>query len=269
MECTYHRCQTFKDFIERDKVELLAQRQRALQSLEAATNVKGASRQRSTAKTKIRLIDGRLLRIQDPNRLTLHQLLTVLMDCDGTLWTDEERTLNQQPTLSYEGYGEKALRARHSIIDGPTQFDCDLPGLNEEIKSWEVTTDLGSIASFKVGAIGMKMFGRVKRSIIRSTTDAMLDESMWEAFDTGEVSAGKLYNTLPEHIRNELQRELAPSKVLGKYAAINGTTSMGFLRVPAADYDRAFRLVCITKMSPKYILRRDYVESRLGIVSAS
>lgn len=196
---------------------------------------------------------------------TLWDLVHLLADAEGTLWTKDEAELWNLELVAYEGRGEKSLKARHGLVQGPTIGTCDLAEINEEVKNWQcvLPKDKRGIQSIRVGDVGKRSYGRLQRNIVRTNDNDAMSDEQWDCLACGEVSGGKLYRDLPEQVRAYLQAELAPSKVMASYDAINGASELGYVRIPRVDYDDAWRLSCITQMSPKYDLRVDYVKSRL------
>jgi len=226
----------------------------------------GGKRQaiRSTLRTRHSWIEG--INSLSSSYFTLWDLIHILADAEGTLWTPNEARLWHVELANYEGRGEKSIRTRLGLHDGPTTDTCDLAEINEEVKNWQGAAHSSGkprIQSIRVGEIGKKAYGRLQRDIVRSNGNDIMSDEFWDALACGEVSPGKLYNSMPEAIRSRLLTELAPSKVMSCYDAVNGVTELGYVRIPREDYDRAWRLNCITQMSPKYDVRVDYIKQRL------
>jgi hypothetical protein len=114
-----------------------------------------------------------------------------------------------------------------------------------------------------VGKVGKRAYGRLARELARSFKEDAMQPEQWDMVSDGEVSAGKVYYGLPAPVREVLQQALAPEKVLSCYQTLYLLSDRGFVRVGRLDFANAFTLAGVTQMSPKYRLRRDYVESRL------
>ncbi len=168
----------------------------------------------------------------------------------GGSWSKEEKLLLEGELEAFEGRGEKSLRHRLGLPQIVSQDSCDLPG-DEEVKYVGTATNV----LIRVSGIGRRAYIRALRSVPEELiTDEMLD---------GEVSQSKVYGSLPEQVRKDLQSSLAPDKVLACYAAIYLTTETGFSRIPRKEFGNAFSLSCVTQYSPKYRLKREFVESKL------
>lgn len=180
---------------------------------------------------------------------TFSELVNLYSESMGWQWNAVERQLLHAERAQFEGKGEKPLRHRLGIDLTPTQEASDLPN-GAEVKFIGET-----IAPFRSPLAGRRAYVRLLREIPdEQTTNDLLD---------GEVSANKIYKFLPHYSRTMLQLRLTPEIVLDCYRAIFLTTDFGFVWVPNTRFQDAFRLVCVTQMSPKYGLRREYVETEL------
>lgn len=202
------------------------------------------------ARAKLKTRASQLAKARWMSNLSWPDVVQLLMEVDGGLWTSDELSLLQLDVASFEGRGEKPIRHRLGYPLVATMGACDLPN-DEEIKYVGNNIEL-----IRVGKVGKRTYVRVLRELPDELiTDEMLD---------GEVSAGKLFHTLPEPVRSKLQAELSPDRVLTSYSAIYVTTDEGFIRVPREDFASAWSLACVTQMSPKFKLKRGYVEDRLS-----
>lgn len=208
----------------------------------------GIADARARVKQRLKTIERSLLKSKDLSDFTWSELFTLWSDACGWMWTKEELKLLQHETESYEGLGEKPLRHRLGLPLDATMESCDLP-------TGEVKYVGDKVEPIRVGKIGKRMYVRSLREISDElVTDEMLD---------GEVSAGKLYNELDATIQEKLLTNLAPENVLSCYPAMYLTTDTGYGFVPQEHYKQAFSLACITQMSPKFRLKRSYVEDRI------
>lgn len=230
---------------------------------------KKATSRRSNIKALIKARQSKLLQLERPGdslRLfKMWDLVHMEVELQGCTWSPGQLLLWDMPLAIHEGRGEKSLRDKHGLPQEVTQGAVDLHEINEEAKNWNGRDSNGSdsIQSIRIGKVGKSVYGRACRNISRSHPDSVMPEAQWDSLFTGEVTPGMLYHDLPHGVSRVLLDELAPSKVLGHYAAINGCSRLGYLRIPVEDVDRAWRLCCVTQMSPKYELRREYVEGLL------
>ncbi len=189
-------------------------------------------------------------------------IFNMLIDVEKNAWSEEERRLGETGLESYEGPYEKSLRLRKGWPIAATQESADFPddGEGKYLAS--------PLETFRSGKFGKRAWGRVYRSIVREHTEEMLLPEQWEDLMDGEVSAGKIYNTMPANIQNKIQTSLAPEVVLSPYRTMYMLMDYGYIEVPRKDYDKAFSLSSVTQMSPKYRLKRNYLEERLFKSSA-
>lgn len=214
----------------------------------------GVADRRAKIKQRLKTIDMRLARgLED---LTWPEVFNVWIETrsgkEGGLWTPDQLALISNDTLYYEGMTEKALKHRLGLSLEPTQGDLDIKdGVHDGDDKY-----LGDLVGpFRTGKLGKRLYIRCLRTLSDDVvTDEMLD---------GEVSPDKLFNSLPADVRTKLQHDLRPEVGLACYPSLYLTNARGFVRVLAADYAQAFSLSMITQYSPKYKLRREYVEAQL------
>jgi hypothetical protein len=138
-----------------------------------------------------------------------------------------------------------------------TQGSCDFPDEGEGKYVGDKVED------FRVGKTGKRAYGRLFRELARTFKEDSMTPEQWDMLSDGEVSAGKVYHALPLLVRKAMQQALAPEIVLSCYQTMFLVSDKGFVRVPRSDFSTAFSLVAVTQMSPKYRLKREYVEMRL------
>jgi hypothetical protein len=195
-------------------------------------------------------------------------------------WTDYEIELYNQVISYGEGLGEKSYKSRIGLIEKlNTNSQYDIESLQQEIKcienKFKVITKknqegklVSKLQPIRLGKKGKLAWGKSKRKLIRSFSDEKLSESQWNAIDSGEVGKSIL-RTMPEVVQTLITEDLKSSNVLSEYNAIICVSSVGFLVVPRVDYSNAFNLLCISQMSPKYTLKRSYLENLLSVYNAS
>lgn len=243
-------------------VKSLEEKLRSLEGLRG----KEATKSRTATKALLKSRANQLRRTGTLEHFTMWDLVHMEAELRGTLWSDMQVALWDMPTSVHEGKGEKSIRDWHGLAQEVTQASVDLQEINEEVKNWHHTNadEVDAIQSIRIGKIGKAVYGRVVRDVIRSNDESVMDDATWDALVTGEVSPGMLYHTLPEPVTRALFEALHPARVLMHYSAINGCSRLGFLRIPVEDAERAWRLKCVTQASPKYDLRRSYVEELLN-----
>lgn len=180
----------------------------------------------------------------------------------GNDWSDEERGLYDKDRQSHEGKGEKSYRSRMGLsTDVVGSKNGDVPELCEEVKNVEAN-DGKFDPVIRLGRDGKAVFLGAVINVAQGLVGKELDKDVLTLFASGEVSTNKLLG-LPDEIRELMFEELRLSKAIVNHSALILTTSVGFLRIPREDYDAAFELSSITQASPKYKLKRDYVEQAL------
>lgn len=228
------------------------------------------SKQKSTVKneTSLRKIE-KDIEIAKQKRLDLYrlklkpiELVTMLMECDGTLWTPEEALEWGKELANQEGRGEKGLRIRHNLPQVSTTQDVDLPEINEEVKCIESASG-GSLQTIRPGTHGNKIYSAWMFLSAELGAFKNLSTEHRDAIMFGELLRSMLYGSLPAKFKNEIHELLKPSNVLGHYNAVNAVTKCGFIRVPREDFNSAWSLVSITKGGPKYELKTSYIVERL------
>lgn len=258
---------TFKDH------EAALKQETEAAELQLANAVTSKDRSAAKARLKTKLLQSGRMRDLSTSYFTMWQLVHLLADAEGTLWTPEEAALWNLEVQTYEGRGEKSLRHRYrdSVSQVASQGSCDLKEINEEIKNWQGDASLPgdgpvckrTIQSIRAGKAGKNAYARLHREIVRQHDDAEMPMELWDALAVGELSPRKLHKDLPHGIKLNIQYYLSPSIIMGGYDAVNGVSELGFLRIPRSDYNSAFSLTCITQMGPKYDLRKNYVRDRL------
>jgi hypothetical protein len=247
----YNKTERYVQYVSRLDAERISLLQEIDQLAGTKRGTPGVAKKRAQFKNRLKTITANLTKVATPGDLsafTWPELFDLWSACWGWRWTHEELWFFKQETEYYEGRGEKSLRHRLGLPLVVSLDSCDLP--NGEVKY------LGAnVESFRAGKVGRRMYVRG----LRELPDELLTDEMLD----GEVSAGKLYHSMPEAVRLKLQRDLAPEKALAHYPAMFLTTENGYGYVPRDDYSKAFSLTCITQMSPKYRLRREYVEQQL------
>lgn len=182
-------------------------------------------------------------------------LINMLVEVSGNVWTARQQELGAKELEAYEGRYEDSYRDARGWPLGAS-LDCtDFPGNGEGKYLREDTT-------FRISKIGTTAFGKLLRTVSREFPDETMTAEQWETLFGGEVSQSKVYNTLPEPVRTRIQTVLEPTKVLN-YEYMVFLVDHGYIEVPKADYAKAISLVAITQMSPRYRLKREYVEERL------
>lgn len=221
----------------------------------AVRGTPGVAAKRNKIKQRLKTIKKNLL--HGLSNLNWSMLFDVWIETrsgkEGGLWTPEQLALiDPEKTTYYEGITEKALKHRLGLSLQPSQNGIDIQdGVHDGDDKY-----LGSnVSPFRTGKLGKRLFIKCLRVLSDDQiTDEMLD---------GEVGPGKLFNSLPEPIKIKLQNELQPKAGLACYPSLYLSNNRGFVRVMASDYAQAFSLVTVTQYSPKYRLKREYVEAQL------
>lgn len=208
-------------------------------------------------RARLKTIDKNLDGLLDFSTFTWSALFNMLAEADECVWNDEQLRLLRAETESYEGKGEKSLRHRFGLPLEATQGSCDFPDEGEGKYVGDKVED------FRVGKVGKRAYGRLFRELARSFKEDSMSPEQWDMLSDGEVSAGKVYHALPAPVREAVQQALAPETVLACYQTLYLVSDRGFVRVPRVDFSTAFSLAAVTQMSPKYRLKREYVETRL------
>lgn len=210
--------------------------------------IPGAANKRAKLRARLKTVNRCLENAIDLSDFTWPDLFRMWSEACGWKWTDEELVLFDQEIETYEGRGERPLRHRLGLRLNATLDSCDLP-------TGEVKYIGPNMEPIRVGKVGKRLFVRV----LRDLPDELLTDEMLD----GEVSAGKLYHKLPEQVRQTLVSSLSTTNVLAQYPALYLTTPEGYCFIPREHYDKALNLACITQMSPKYRLKREYVEEQV------
>jgi hypothetical protein len=230
----------------RGELETLARIKRGTKTAEQSTRI-------TQIRNRLKVLDRNIEGVADLstfNRSELfHFLAAAVGDPNGNIWDVFQLRLNALDTLSYEGAGEKAIRHMLGLPMETSTDKADLPD-DEEVKFTGDNIDL-----FRPGRMGRRMYVR----LLKSLSDEMVSDEMLD----GEVTAGKLYHSMDAELHVKFQTALAPQVVLADYSAIYLTTNVGYVKIVKADYERAFSLACVTQVSPKYRLKRSYLEAQL------
>lgn len=198
-------------------------------------------------------------------------LLHILMEAEGTLWTPEEVTMWHKSLANTEGRGEEALRKRLGLSPDLTTEACDLVKyekgvrlIYEEVKNLQGRRADGkfSIQEIQTSKHGRQMYCMWMMERAENGCFKGLNDELRRAFGTGEVGPKKV-DALAEPLRADMMSSLSPTSVLSTWDAINGTTRNGFIRIPAHDAQIAWRFKCVTKSGLKYVLRESYIIKRL------
>jgi hypothetical protein len=228
-----------------------------LGELARGTRTPEQQRRTNAAKNRLKTVEKNLTGLHDMSTFTWKDLFQLLVEADECEWNAAQLALMQGDMATYEGRGEKSLRHRFGLPLEVSQDVCDFPDDGEG-------KYLGDkLETFRLGKVGKQAYGRVYRTIVRQFKDECLTPDLWDTLTDGEVSTGKVYHELPLLLRTLLQEALAPAVVLSSYQTMFLMSDFGFIRVPRCDFAAAFQLSAVTQMSPKYRLRRDYVERRL------
>lgn len=233
---------------------LTSEKEACLAELDALSGVKGVADRRAKIKQRLKTIDKNL---QDGlASLTWPDLFKVWIETrsgnEGGLWSPEELELNKQEVTYCEGHTEKALKRRLGLSLQPTYGDIDIKdGTNDGDDKYLGDT----VGTFRTSRSGTKLYIKCLRELS--------DEQMTEDMYAGNVSAGKLYTSLPEPVRLKFQAYLEPAVGLACYPSLYLSNNHGFVKVLKSDFAQAFSLAMITQYNPKYKLRREYVETQV------
>ena len=215
---------------------------------------------RARAKT----VDARLKKLADFSDFSTYEELEILAESVETLWSPEEKATWNRELALHEGRGEMALRMRYGLPLVTTLADTDL-GPFGEVKNLQAANK--QVQPIMVGKSGKQTYCMFIMTNAEAGMFKGMSEEVRACLASGEITGGKLYNPtsiIPPQLQKLMQKEFAPSRILGGYGDVHGALEFGFIKVPAADNDIAWKLDCISKMSPKYKLQRSYVEMRLN-----
>lgn len=204
------------------------------------------------------------------------ELLHILMDAEGTFWTPDECVTWGKQLAAHEGRGEAALRSRLGLPPDLTTQACDLVRydngvrvLYEEVKNLQGRRADGSfqVQEIQIGKHGRHAYCMWMMSRAEAGEFMNLSNDLRESIGIGEIGRPKLKDQLPNKLRDDIFQALMPSVVLGTWDAVIGTTRYGFIRIPRLDCDKAWDLYNVTKGSPKYVIKKDYIKARLLMTS--
>jgi hypothetical protein len=224
-------------------------------------------RRRNSLASQLETRTNKLVRL-DSFKVPLWYLVEFLSAASGELWTVEQASTWSKELAAHEGRGEKALRLRHGLSLVPSTEDCDITlgdGTRIEVKNLQGRSGDGkfNIQDIQTGKTGRKVYARWMVQQAEIGRFKGLSEQLRDAIFTGELGRGSVYGLLPDDVMVDLLEVLRPHNVLGSYDAIVGTTRFGSITIPRADFDEAWILDTVTKMGPKYSLKRDYIVGRL------
>lgn len=260
-------------------VRLLARAQQAHDELLVErTALKGIKRSQRTPEQRRRFdsLVGRLITARKHIRevvdldLTPWYLLQMLIEAEGTLWTDEERAMWKKVLGPQEGRGEQALKRRHGLPEEQTRTKGDLIKwvngirvLYEEVKNLEGRGPKGryNVQNIQTANDGTSAHRDWLVEMYQTRGFDGIDVELVRKCMGGEIS-DKTLKSLPQTLQNNILQTFAASKVL-PYQAINGATHDGFIRIPQSDFDAAWEFDNITKYGPKYSLKVEYLIARL------
>ena len=222
-------------------------------------------KQLNALKNKRKTLRGK--RIQASTLLSLPHVtkLKILAECQGQLWTDDERNLNLLPLSKGEGWGEKPLKLKYGLSTRASTKGRDL-GIFGEVKH---LVSLGGVVQ------GIQCGGEARELYLSFLMDwaefglfQLISKGERAAFRRGEVSQKKLASMNP--VVSQLVRDtFKASIVLLKYGTIHGTAEFGYIKVPIEDSNKAWRLRGISKGLPRYVLNESYVDELLAKLELS
>jgi hypothetical protein len=191
------------------------------------------------------------------------ELRDMLCESEGHVWNERQRELGNKEREDYEGKFEDSYRDYNGWPLGASLDCADFPDGSEGKYL------AGQEATFRVGKVGKRIFGSLLKSIAREFNEDAMTEEQWNTMFSGEVSTNKLCHSFPEAIRLRMQNELSADKVLNVYPAMVFLTDVGFFVITREDYAKALSLTSVSQMSPRYRIKREYVEQRILAQSAS
>jgi hypothetical protein len=210
--------------------------------------------------------------LQNTYELTtdLWYLVQFLVSAWEEEWTPKQVKMWNKPTLnSNEGRGEEPLHDRYEIewITSSSE-DCDLVLRNAsrlEVKNIEGRSESGRlyIQAIQISKTGRHAYSDWVFEQAEGQFFVGRPEEVRKVIKRGEIGPSVI-KSLPDDIRQRIMEMFRPSIVLQSYHAIVCGTMLGSLTIPREDFDDAWELTNITKMSPKYILKKEYVVAQLN-----
>jgi hypothetical protein len=239
----------------------------------ADPEVEAKRKRRDSLSGRLKTRANKLVRLSDL-KTSLWYMVEFLSAATGELWTEEQADSWSKELAAHEGRGEKALRMRYGISLVPSTDDCDIilaDGSRIEVKNLQGRAGDGkfNVNDIQTGKTGRKIYARWMAQQAEAGRFRGLSDHLRDAIFTGELGRGTVYGVLPKDIYDDLLEVLRPHNVLGSYDAIVGTTRFGSITIPKADFDAAWVLETVTKMGPKYALRRGYIVNRLKLTLVS
>jgi hypothetical protein len=192
----------------------------------------------------------------DLSYFTTYQLVRLLAEVSGQLWSFAEAATLLLHRALHEGPGEKAIKLRLGLTLS-SSTGRDLP--NGEIK-W-LDNGKGSLQAMQVAQCGQKAWGAFIFEQAEAGLFKDLDPAVRQAFKDGELPRNVI-DALPDGIYNQLMLAVSPGAVLQSYGDIYCTFNFGYI-VVSASHTYAWRLVGISKGRPRYALRTDYITGKL------
>jgi len=201
------------------------------------------------------------LEMGDLSYFKAYELIRILAELEGRLWSPAECATLGEPRALHEGPGEKAIKMRLGLTLS-SSTGRDLP--NGEIK-W-LDNGKGSLQAMQVSLCGQKAWGAFIFEQAEAGLFRGLDPTVRQALKDGEVPK-RMIDVLPLNVHRELCMAVLPAKVLAGYGDIYCAFNFGYIVVPADDLN-AWRLTGISKGRPRYALNIDYVVIKLLISSS-
>lgn len=259
----------FQAMLEKRKLQLEAALAQKATLLEIKKKDRSAEDQRillNQLPNRLKTLKKRVIDLESLNVPTwdlVHILSSTSSEGCG-VWTAAEQQLWHKSLAIHEGRGEASLRCRFNLQPGSSTGECDIPELNLEVKNIQARSANGqyTIVSIQAGKAGRHGYSMWMMSAAEQGLFLKLPNELRLALGSGELGPGVVYKTLPSDTSSSLLETLKPSKVFGTMN-VALTTVNGYITVPSADLDEAFSMQCITKCSPKFMLKRSYVLSKL------
>lgn len=194
----------------------------------------------------------------------VEQLLDYIASACGTAFSAQERTIFIS-TNKATGNGERSIRMHLGLsLDTNGTKTIDIPELEIEVKEYP---------SIRPGASAIKKWGLCKRDMyvldIQGDLIPGTERFLWtnakhqltySEIVEYELSYKVLIEDFPAEISNYVLDAMKPSRTLDSYPMTAVTWPRGFIIIPSEEYDEAFEFCGISKATPKYRLKRSYLE---------
>ena len=210
---------------------------------------------------------------------TRNELVWFTASRQGTLWTPEERA-NYYNTLGNRaiGPGEVAysMRMGYPISDLVATRNVDFPKENSDAKPIN-DIRFGSSASQHIyanvtGALMdlsvyvMQTYNKLLTKILIPHPHDPATLVTYQHLFSGGITVAimnylKAGDEVQRHMAEVLTTVTKPSEFV-KYSAVISSTEDGFIRIPASEFDEAFKFKGISKKEPTYKVSRSYLERR-------